>query len=68
MQRFCGADLRALITEDALRTVFPFAGFLVGLYVHRTDPQAFAAMDALILVAVDAQQGEAAHGHAGRTM
>ena len=65
MQRFCGVDLRALVTEDALCTVFPFAGFLVGLYVHRTDPQAFAAIDALILVAVDAQQGEVAHGHAG---
>ena len=55
MQRPCGADLRAFIAEDALRSVFPFAGFFVDLHIHGADPQAFAAMDAFALVAVDTQ-------------
>ena len=56
MQRFCGADLCALVAEDALRSVFPFAGFFIDLNIHGADAQAFAAIDAIILVAVDAQQ------------
>ena len=62
MQRFCGADLCALVAEDALRSVFPLAGFPVSLDIHGADAQAFAAMDALILVAVDAQQRKITHG------
>ena len=62
MQRFCGASLRTLIAEDALRPVFPLAGFPVSLDIHGADAQAFAAMDALILVAVDAQQRKITHG------
>ena len=61
MQRLGGAGPRAFVAEDALRSVFPFAGFLVDLHVHRADPQALAAMDALLLIAVDAQQGKIAH-------
>ena len=62
VQRLCGAGLRAFVAEDALRPIFPPAGFLVDLHVHRADPQALAAMDALLLVAVNAQQRKIAHG------
>ena len=62
MQRFCGADLCALVAEDALRPVFPLAGFLVDLHIHGADAQAFAAADAFAFVTVDTQQGEIAHG------
>ena len=62
MQRLCGTDLRAFIAEDALRSIFPLAGFLVDLHVHGADPQAFAAADTFTLVAVNAQQGKIAHG------
>ena len=61
-QRFCGAGLCTLVAEDALRSVFSFAGFLVDLHVHGADPQTFSAMNALILIAVDSQQGKIAHG------
>ena len=43
MQRLCGTDLRTLVAEDALRSVFPFAGLLVDLYVHGADTQALPA-------------------------
>ena len=62
MQRFCGADLCALVAEDALRPVFPLAGFLVDLHIHGADAQALAAADAFAFVTVDTQQGEIAHG------
>ena len=62
MQRFCGTDLRAFIAENALRSVFPFAGFFVDLHVHGADSQTLPAMNALILIAVDAQQRKVAHG------
>ena len=62
MQRFCGADLCALVAEDALRPVFPLAGFLIDLHIHGADPQALAAVDAFAFVTVDAQQGKIAHG------
>ena len=62
MQRFCGADLCALVAEDALRSVFPLAGFFIDLHVHGADPQTFAAVDAFALVAVDAQQRKITHG------
>ena len=60
MQCLGGAGLRTLVAEDALRSVFSFAVFLVDLHVHGTDPQAFSTVDALLLVAVDAQQGKIA--------
>ena len=53
MQRFCGADLCALVAEDALRSVFPLAGFFIDLHVHGADPQTFAAVDAFALIAVE---------------
>ena len=62
MKCFCGTNFRAFIAENALRSVFPFAGFFVDLHVHGTDPQTLPAMNALILIAVDAQQGKIAHG------
>ena len=62
MQCFCGTDLRAFVTEDALRSIFSFAGFFVDLHVHGADPQTLPAVDAFALIAVDAQQGEIAHG------
>ena len=62
MQCFFRAGLRALVTEDALRSVFSLAGLFIDLHIHRADPQAFAAVNALILVAMDTQQGEIAHG------
>ena len=61
MQRFCRASLRALIAEDALRSVFPLAGFFIDLHVHGADPQALPTMDAFALVAVDAQKRKKAH-------
>ena len=62
MQCFGWTDLCAFVTEDALRSVFPFAGFFVDLHVHGTDPQTLPTMNALILIAVDAQQRKIAHG------
>ena len=62
MQRLCGTDLRAFIAEDALRSIFPSAGFFVDLHIHGADPQTLPTMDALILIAVDAQQRKLAHG------
>ena len=62
MQRFCGASLRTLIAEDALRPVFPLAGFFVDLHIHGANPQALPTMDAFALVAVDAQQRKITHG------
>ena len=56
MQRFCGADLCALVAEDALRSVFPFTRFFVDLRVDGADAQALAAVNALILITVDAQK------------
>mgnify|MGYP006903153562 CR=1 FL=1 len=62
MQRLCGTDLRTLVAEDALRSVFPFAGLLVDLYVHGADTQAFPAVDAFTFIAVDTQQRKIACG------
>ena len=62
MQRFCGAGLRAFVAEDALRPVFPFAGFFVDLHVHGADSETLPTMDALALIAVDAQKRKIAHG------
>ena len=62
MQRFCGADLCALVAEDALRSVFPFTRFFVDLHVHGADAQALAAVNALILITVDAQKRKITHG------
>ena len=59
---FCGTNFRAFIAENALRSVFPLAGFLVDLHIHGADAQALAAADAFAFVTVDTQQGEIAHG------
>ena len=62
MQCFCWADHCTFVAEDALRSIFSFAGFLVDLHVHGTDPQTFTAVDTFTLVTMDPQQGEIAHG------
>ena len=62
MQRLCGTDFRAFVAEDALRSIFPFAGFFVDLHVHGADSETLPTMDALALIAVDAQQRKIAHG------
>ena len=62
MQRLCGTNLRAFIAENALRSIFPFAGFFVDLHVHGADSETLPTMDALALIAVDAQQRKIAHG------
>ena len=59
---FCGTNFRAFIAENALRSIFPFAGFFVDLHVHGADSETLPTMDALILIAVDAQQRKIAHG------
>ena len=38
IKRLFRAGLCALVAKNALRAVFPLAGFLVDLHVHRTDP------------------------------
>ena len=55
MQCFCWADHCTLVAEDALRSVFSPAGFLIDLHVHGTDPQTFAAVDTFTLVTMDPQ-------------
>ena len=62
MQRLCGTHLRALIAEYALCSVFPLTGFLINLHVHGADAQALAAVNALILITVDAQKRKITHG------
>ena len=62
MQCFCWADHCTFVAEDAFRSIFSFAGFLVDLHVHGTDPQTFAAVDTFTLITMDPQQGEIAHG------
>ena len=62
MQCFCWADHCTFVAEDALRSIFSFAGFLVDLHVHGTDPQTFATVDTFTFVTMDPQQGEIAHG------
>lgn len=47
--------LLALLTKNALGGVLPLARVVVDLYLHRADFQALVAMDALRLVALDAQ-------------
>ena len=62
MQRLGGTGFRAFIAENALRPVFPFAGFPVDLHIHGADPQTLSTMDTLLLIAVDAQQRKVTHG------
>ena len=56
MQRFCGASLRTLIAEDALRPVFPLAGFFVDFDIHGADLQTFATMNTFIFMAMGTQK------------
>ena len=55
MQRFCGAGLRTLVAEDALRPIFPFAGFLIDLHIHWADTQTFSTMNTFAFIAVHTQ-------------
>jgi len=48
--------LLALLAENALGGVLPLARVVVDLHLHRTDFQTLVAMDALLLVTLDAQQ------------
>ena len=61
MKCFCRTNFRAFIAENTLCSVFPLAGFLINLHVHGADLQTLPAMDALILIAVDAQKRKIAH-------
>lgn len=61
-QCFCRADLRTLLAEDALCGILATAGVFIHLDVHRTDLQAFPTADALVFIALDANQGIIAHG------
>ena len=47
--------LLALLAQDALGGVLPLARVVVDLHLHRTDFQTLVAMDALLLIALDAQ-------------
>lgn len=47
--------LLALLTKNTLGGVLPLARVIVDLHLHRTDFQALVAMDALLLIALDAQ-------------
>ena len=62
MQRLFRTSLCAFIAENTLCSVLPLARLFIDLHIHRADPQAFAAVDALILITVDAQQRKIAHG------
>lgn len=62
MQRLFRAGLRAFVAENAFCPIFTCClGSFVDLHVHRTYLQAFTAVDAFPLVAVNAQQGKIAH-------
>ena len=54
-QRPDRTHLLALLTENALGGVLPLARVVVDLHLHRTDFQTLVAMDALLLIALDAQ-------------
>ena len=60
-QRLHRALLLTLVAQDALRGVLPFPRILVHLHIHRTDLQAFPALDALALVAADTQTRKITH-------
>ena len=49
------------MAEDAFRGVLAFSGIVVDFHLHRADFQAFAAVDAFALVAMDAKQREVTH-------
>ena len=61
MQCLGGAGLCAFMAENTLCSVLPLARLFIDLHIHRADPQAFAAVDTLILITVDAQQRKIAH-------
>ena len=50
------------MAENTLCSVLPFTGLFIDFHIHGADAQAFATVDTLILITVDAQQGEIAHG------
>ena len=52
-QRPGRTHLLALLTENALGGVLPFARVVIDLHLHRADFQTLVAMDALGLVALD---------------
>lgn len=49
------------MAQDAFCGIFAFAGIVVDFHFHRAYLQTFAAMDALALIAMDADQREIAH-------
>ena len=60
-QRFNGTDLLAFLAKNALGGVLAVAGVFIYFDIHRADLKAFAALDALALVAPYAQQRIVAH-------
>ena len=61
MQSLFRAGLRTFVAENTFCPIFTLAGFFVDLHIHRADLQAFAAVDAFTLIAVNTQQREIAH-------
>lgn len=61
MQRLFRTGLCAFVAKNTLRSVFPLAGFFIGLHIHGADPQALATVNAFILITVDTQEREVAH-------
>ena len=47
-------NLSTTLTQDAFRGVFALTGVVANLYIHRTHFKAFAALDTLALITVDA--------------
>ena len=61
-QSLCRTGLRTLLTEDAFCCILATASVFVHLNLHRADLQTFPATDALVLIALDANQGVITHG------
>ena len=62
LQGVLGAVLDAFHAEDAFRAVLSVPRVVGRIHIHGAYPLAFPAIDAFVLVALDADQGEIAHG------
>ena len=61
-QRRFGALLDALHAENTFRCVCPGTSIVGHIHLHRTDFFAFAAGNALALIAGDTEGGKVTHG------
>ena len=61
-KRILGAIPDALHAQDALRPVHSFSGIVRHVHVHGAYPLALTAGDTFACIALDAEQGEVAHG------